>query len=339
MKISDFCSFKSAAKMRFLYFTPFFLLLFVSFSTIAQTKDTIITVEKQIIVQIPEYVSPWQAKNSIGFDLSEIAFVNWSAGGVSSISGLLKGNFTRIYTRKNTKWGNELIVRYGVNKQDGVELRKTDDALQFNSTFGYRKDTLSNWYHSAKFNFNTQFTNGYNYPNTEIAISKPFAPAYTFLGVGAEYANKEKKVNIYISPLTMKNTLVLDQRLANQGAFGVERAVYDINGDLIREGKKTKTELGFLVTTHFKREIFKNINFENRLNLYSDYINKFGNVDVDWQASLDLIVNQYVKANIGIHVLYDDDIKAKEEVAGQQITVGPKIQLKQMIGVGLVYNF
>jgi len=325
--------------MRFLYFTPFFLLLFVSFSTIAQTKDTIITVEKQIIVQIPEYVSPWQAKNSIGFDLSEIAFVNWSAGGVSSISGLLKGNFTRIYTRKNTKWGNELIVRYGVNKQDGVELRKTDDALQFNSTFGYRKDTLSNWYHSAKFNFNTQFTNGYNYPNTEIAISKPFAPAYTFLGVGAEYANKEKKVNIYISPLTMKNTLVLDQRLANQGAFGVERAVYDINGDLIREGKKTKTELGFLVTTHFKREIFKNINFENRLNLYSDYINKFGNVDVDWQASLDLIVNQYVKANIGIHVLYDDDIKAKEEVAGQQITVGPKIQLKQMIGVGLVYNF
>jgi hypothetical protein len=27
-------------------------------------------------------------KNSIGFDISEIAFVNWNAGGTSSVSGL-----------------------------------------------------------------------------------------------------------------------------------------------------------------------------------------------------------------------------------------------------------
>lgn len=324
--------------MRFQNFLLAIPFVFISLKTTAQTKDTIITVERQIKITIPDS-SAWKSKNTIGFDLSEIAFLNWSAGGVSSVSGLLKGNFTRIYTKKNVKWGNELIVRYGVNKQDGVELRKTDDAFQFNSTFGYRRDTLSNWYHSAKFNFNTQFTNGYNYPNREIPISKPFAPAYNFLGVGAEYANKEKKINIYISPLTMKNTLVLDQRLANQGAFGVEKAVYDADGKLLKEGKKTKTELGFLVTSHFKREIFKNINFENRLNLYSDYINKFGNVDVDWQTQMDFVVNQYVKANIGFNLIYDDDIKAKEELNGEQITVGPKIQLKQTLGIGMVYDF
>lgn len=325
--------------MRLHHFLFTLTLVFIGLKTTAQTKDTIITVETQIKITIPDTSSHWKNKNTIGFDLSEIAFVNWSAGGVSSVSGLLKGNFTRIYTRQNVKWGNELIVKYGVNKQDGVELRKTDDQLQFNSTFGYRKDTLSNWYHSAKFNFNTQFTNGYNYPNREIAISKPFAPAYSFLGVGAEYANKEKKINIYISPLTMKNTLVLDQRLADQGAFGVQKAVYDADGILIKKGSKAKTELGFLVTSHFKREIFKNINFENRLNLYSDYINKFGNVDVDWQTQMDFVVNQYVKANIGFNLIYDDDIKAKEEVNGEQITVGPKIQLKQTLGIGMVYDF
>jgi hypothetical protein len=32
-------------------------------------------------------------KNSLGFDISEVAFVNWSAGGTSSISGLFKGKF------------------------------------------------------------------------------------------------------------------------------------------------------------------------------------------------------------------------------------------------------
>ncbi|WP_035669600.1 DUF3078 domain-containing protein [Flavobacterium sp. 83] len=284
-------------------------------------------------------LSHWIKKNTLSFDISEIAFVNWSAGGTSSISGLFKGNFLRVYNRENYKWSNELIVRYGLNKQDGIEVRKTDDAIQFSSTFGYRQDTMSNWYHSAKFNFNSQFTNGYSYPNKEIAISKPFAPAYIFMGVGAENVNKEKKRTFYVSPFTFKTTLVLDQRLANQGAFGVTKAIYDANGVLISEGKKSKTELGFLMTSFYKKEIAKNINLENRLSLYSDYINNFGNVDVDCDLLLDLVVNQYVKANIGTRIVYDDDIKSKKEVDGAQVTQGAKAQLKQLLGVGIVYIF
>jgi hypothetical protein len=211
--------------------------------------------------------------------------------------------------------------------------------IQFNSTFGYRKDTITTWYHSAKFNFNTQFTNGYNYPNKEIAISRPFAPAYIFMGVGAENANKEKKRIVYFSPFTFKTTLVLDQRLANQGAFGVNKGIYDLEGNLITKGKKSKMELGMLVTGFYKKEVFKNINFVNRVSLYSDYINKFGNIDVDCDLLLDLVVNQYVKANIGAHLIYDDDIKSKEEIAGEQVTLGPKVQLKQVLGVGIVYAF
>lgn len=315
--------------MRLFFKFSVFLLLFLSqlsFSQLIQTK-------------LPDTISHWEQKNVIGFDISQIAFMNWNAGGNSSVSGLLKGNFVRKYSNNNIKWVNELIVRYGVNKQDGVELRKTDDAFQVNSTFGYRKDTISNWYHSAKFNFNTQFTNGYSYPNTDKAISKLFAPAYIFLGIGAEYVNKEKKLTVYLSPLTQKTTLVLDQRLANQGAFGVDKASYDVDGNLISKGKKSRTELGVLVTSGYKKELWKNITFENRMSLYSDYINNFGNIDMDWQMQLDLIVNEYVRANIGTHLIYDDDIKAKEEFAGEQITVGPKVQLKQMLGIGLVYNF
>ncbi|WP_298397839.1 DUF3078 domain-containing protein [Flavobacterium sp.] len=313
--------------MRFLV-KSFVFLLFTqfSFSQIIQTK-------------LPDTLSHWEKKNTIGLDISQIAFLNWNAGGNSSVSGLLKGTIVRKYTTDNVRWLNEMIFKYGVNKQDGVELRKTDDVFQLNSTFGYRKDTVSNWYHSAKFNFSTQFTNGYSYPNTEKAISKPFAPAYIFLGIGAEYSNKEKRINVYISPLTQKTTLVLAQELANQGAFGVTKAVFDENGVLVSEGKKSRTELGFLITSGYKKEVFKNIVLENRLNLYSDYINKFGNIDVDWQMQFDLVVNKYVRANIGAHLIYDDDIKAKEEINGEQVTVGPKVQLKQMLGIGIVYNF
>jgi hypothetical protein len=315
--------------MRFFLKSSVFLLLLL----------TQITFSQEIQTKLPDTISHWEKKNVVGLDISQIAFMNWNAGGNSSVSGLLKGNFVRKYSNQNIKWLNELIIRYGVNKQDGVELRKTDDAFQVNSTVGYRRDTISNWYHSAKFNFNTQFTNGFAYPNTEKAISKAFAPAYIFLGIGAEYANKEKKVTVYLSPLTQKTTLVLDQTLANQGAFGVEKAILDSDNNIIKPGKKSRTELGVLVSGAHKKEVFKNITLENRLNLYSDYINNFGNIDVDWQMQLDLIVNEYVRANIGAHLIYDDDIKAKEEFAGEQITVGPKVQLKQMLGIGLVYNF
>lgn len=308
------------------------VVLLLSSTAFAQNIDS-------LFVTIKPIESHWKQKNLVGVDLNDIVFVNWNAGGVSSVSGLVKGNFTRTFSEANQKWHNELIVRYGLNKQDGIEVRKTDDVFQFNSTYGYRKDSLSNWYHSAKFNFNTQFTNGYNYPNTNIAISKPFAPAYTFLGIGAEYMRKEKKFNLYLSPLTIKNTLVLDKTLANQGAFGVTAAVYDSNGLLLIPGKQTRTELGMLIANSFKKELMKNFLMDNRLSLYSDYINKFGNIDVDWNMQFELVANEYLKANFGLHLLYDDDIKAKEIVAGQQITVGPKIQLKQMMGIGIVYEF
>ena len=288
---------------------------------------------------LPDTISYWTKKNKVGLDISQISFVNWNAGGNNSISGLAKGNFIRTYERKNTMWNTELILRYGLNKQDGQELRKTDDQIQLNSTFGFRRDTISKWYFGGKFNFNTQFYNGYSYPNTDIAISKPFAPAYTFFGVGAEYDNKEHKLKVYLSPLTQKTTFVLDSRLANSGSYGVEAAVYDIDGNMIRRGKKTKTEVGVLVTSQWEKEVFKNIEFENRINLYSDYLNKFGNIDIDWQMQLEMTVNEFVKANIGTALLYDDDIKAKKDINGEQITVGPKIQLKQILGIGAVYTF
>ncbi|WNM19416.1 DUF3078 domain-containing protein [Flavobacterium capsici] len=315
--------------MKFFKSSLFLLILIISSTTFSQEQ----TIPKK------DSISFWKQKNTVGLDISQIAFVNWNAGGVSSISGLLKGDFIRKYNKNNLKWVNELIIRYGVNKQDGIELRKTDDAIKFNSTLGYRKDTLTHWYTTAKFNFSTQFTNGYAYPNTTNAISKPFAPAYFFLGTGSEYNNKAEKFSVYISPLTMKTTLVLDQKLANQGAFGVKKATYDVDGNLLTEGELYRMELGFLVTSQYKKEVFKNIIWENRVSLYSDYINKFGNIDVDWQFKFDLVVNEYVKANIGAHIIYDDDIKATEELNGEQITIGPKIQLKQMLGVGLVYDF
>jgi hypothetical protein len=307
-------------------------------SIVSVTSNAKITVNNYQIRAINN-LSHWLNKNTLGFDLNEIAFVNWNAGGTSSISGLLKGHFVRVRSHNNSEWVNELIFKYGVNKQDGTSMKKSDDEFRINSTYGYRKDLLSNWYFSSKFNFKTQFTNGYKYPDTNTPISKPLAPAYTFLGIGADYFYKEKKFDIYISPLTIKNTLVLDQELANKGAFGMTKATYDSAGNIITPGEKSRSEIGFLVTNYYKKEVWKNINMENRLNLYTDYLNNFGNIDVEWKLQLDLLVNHYVRANIGTHVIYDDDVKNIDMVDGVQVTSGAKVQLKQTLGIGLEYNF
>jgi hypothetical protein len=293
-----------------------------------------------IITSKPDTITYWSNKNTLGFDISEMAFVNWSAGGTSAITGLVRGVLKRDYKDDNQVWSNELIFRYGMNKQDGIDLRKTDDVFKLNSTYGYKYNPNSNWYHSAKFNFNTQFTDGYKYSSdTKKIISKPFAPAYTFLGIGSEYIYKPSKLNIYLSPLTLKSTLVLDQDLADLGSYGVEKAVYDDKGNMISKGKKSKTELGILTTCSFEKEILENVTLKNRLILYTDYLNNFGNIDVDWQFYADLKVNQYIKANLGFNLVYDEDIDVIKEENGVKINEGPKVQLKQVLGIGLEYTF
>jgi len=283
----------------------------------------------------------WTYKNEIGFDLSQVSFINWNIGGENSISGLLKARFERRYDKNMFSWDNDLSIRYGINKQEEREMRKTDDIFQFVSTAGYKMSKESKWSYSSKFNFNTQFTNGYAYPDTKVAISHAFAPAYVFLGVGADYSNikkkKNEKINFYLSPLTLKSTIVLNQRLADQGSFGI--ATYDDDQSRIKKGKLHKTEVGILLANNWRKEIYENVTFENKIQFFSDYIHNFGNIDVDWQAQFEFTVNRYVKASISIHLIYDDDVKARKEIAGEMVTIGPRIQLKQTLALGLIYSW
>jgi hypothetical protein len=288
-----------------------------------------------------EIIILWTQKNAVGVNFNEVAFINWNAGGNNSISALFFGNFERNFQKKLLSWKTNGTVRYGLNAQEGRELRKTEDQIVFNSTFGYRRNPTSNFRYSAKFNFNTQLARGYRYPNTQKPISLFMAPGYVFLGIGAEYTAPKEDLVIYLSPVTQKSTFVLNQTLANEGMFGVIPAERDELGNIIKEGEKVRSEFGVLFTSSFKKEIFTNVNLENQLSFYSDYLNKFGNVDVDWELNLKLVVNDYVKANIGSHLRYDDDVKVKEDTNndGKLETLGPSIQFKQILGVGVVYEF
>lgn len=275
-------------------------------------------------------ISFWEKENRFGLNVNEVAFVNWNAGGENSVSALANVRFARNYKFRYISWENELRLRYGINAQEGRELRKTEDLIRLASTFGYRRDTLSNWYYSAKFKFNTQFSNGFKYPNRENPISRFMAPGYLFMGAGTSFIPEDKKFNLYISPFTQKATFVLDDALSEQGAFGVEK------------GKRTFIELGFLVTNSWDTQVAKNIQMNHRISLYTDYLRSFGNIDLDWELQFTFKVNKNVEANIGTHLIYDDDIKFDEVVADDGTVVDegePRLQFKQILGIGFGYSF
>lgn len=283
----------------------------------------------------------WFKFNQLNLNLSEVAFSNWSAGGENSISALFNAKFRRRYSERTYFWDNELEINYGVNAQKGREPRKTDDKLSLISALGYRGNAQSFWYYTARFQFLTQFSNGYSYPNTEKPISKLLAPAYIYLGLGVEYAPKKNRFNLFLSPLTMKTTLVLDKNLADQGFFGVEGAVYASDGRKIKSGKKSISELGFSISGRWNEKIAENIRLENIFNFYGDYLKNFGNIDLDWEANLNFKVNSYVQARIGLHIKYDDDVKfySYKDTNGQTHKYGARTQLKQVLGIGLSYTF
>ncbi|PKA98477.1 Protein of unknown function (DUF3078) [Flavobacteriaceae bacterium MAR_2009_75] len=295
--------------------------------------------EKPNRFKVPSF---WTNVNKLGVNFSEVAFVNWNAGGNNSIAALGKARFERNYKFRYIQWDNYMEMNYGLNVQENQKLRKTDDAFRVSSTFGFQRDTISNWYYSARANFNTQFSNGYKYPDRETPISRFMAPGYSFLGAGTSYITKDQKLNLYISPITQKVTFVLDQDLADRGAFGVQKAVIDDEGNVIEDGKNFFLEFGFLVTNQYETEVMKNTILKHRLSLYTDYLRKFGNVDVDWELNIDLRVNKYILTSIGTHIIYDDDILFNEQknAAGIVIDEGePRIQFKQLLGVGVSYVF
>lgn len=289
-----------------------------------------------------EYDGPeWKQKNKASIDISQVSFTNWNSGGTNSISGLVGFQSFANYKDKYFNWRNDLSIRYGLNKQDEREARKTDDLFEINSDLGYNPSNSSNWFYSAKFNFRTQLTNGFKYPNVDNPISRFMAPGYLFFGVGMEYGKKIERLSFYFSPLTLKATFVLDEELANAGSFGVEPAVFDSEGNIIKKGQSFRRELGILITNSYEMEVLENINMKHRVSLYTDYINNFGNVDLDWRIDFDFKVNSFVRATLGSHIRYDDDVKTQNpsEIEGEFDEAGAKLQWKQFLGVGFAVDF
>ena len=268
---------------------------------------------------IPE---KWKNSGNALFLINQSSFSNWTSGGQSSVSGTLKIDYNFNYSDNGWDWDTKVISNFGLNKISGSDfLKKTDDRIEINSVLGkkFNNDIIGRWSYSSFFNFQTQFAKGYRFgkdangnPN-RTEKSRFFSPATVQLGVGM-YWKKSKDLWVNVAPMTGKLILVnrrfTENLSENQTYFGVKK------------GGNSRFELGASVRSYYKSEIFENVTMENRLSLYSDYLDRPQNIDFDCTFNFIMKVNQYVSTNLIFQFVYDDN-----EIR--------RVQIREVLGVGL----
>ena len=255
-------------------------------------------------------VKPWQFGGVVSLNGQQVSLTNWAAGGVNSVSigGLI--NVFAKYKKGKTTWDNSLELGYGVIRQGSTaNWQKNDDKIQITTKYG--RQAFKKIYYSALGDFRTQFTIGYNYPNDSIYISRFLAPAYGLAALGFDVKPNDN-FSIFFAPVTGKFTIVNDSTLAKVGACGVQKNEYkDVNNPfkITTHYKTHREEFGGYFKMQYQTKVMENITFQTILELFSNYLDKGHNIDVNWTTLTTFKVNKFISATLATQLIYDDDVK------------------------------
>lgn len=263
----------------------------------------------------------WKSGTSGTVTFSQVSLSNWAAGGESSYAADGQFGFFAKYHKAKTSWSNTLDLAYGLVKIEDENMKKSNDQIDFESKLGY--DASKYWNYSLLYTFRTQFAPGYNYDTEPRSLISDFmAPGYMTLAAGMDYQPNDY-LSVFLSPFSAKATIVTNDSLSAEGAYGVE------------PGNSTFYEYGALVKVKYEREVLKNINFGTKADFFSAYNNQPENIDVNWEVNIKMKVNKYITTTLRTHLIYDHDIK----IANEQGVEAPRVQFKEAFGFGIAYSF
>ena len=312
--------------------------LLVGITTITIAQDAANTAAKD---------TSWKTSGYFGLNFSQTSLSNWQGGGQDNIAGNSILNVQAIYKKDKAEWLSKLDAQYGLIKTGDAKIfKKNLDQLFALSKFNLNAFNKY-WFYVTQADYRTQFAPGYNYVGDSIsgqATSDFNSPGYIQLAVGLDF-KPTKYFSATLAPMAGKITLVNRQYLADAGAFGVDKAVLDTAGRIVTNGKKSRFEFGGRVILKFKKDIFKNVNLDSYLDLFSNYANKPGNIDVVFNNLLTLKINKYFSANVISQLLYDDESITKRDwdkdgkFDNKNDINGPRVQMLTTLAIGFGYKF
>lgn len=280
--------------------------------------------------------TPWNLGGDGNLGFTQTYLENWKKGGKSAISMLMVLKGFANYSNKKIKWENSGEIRNGwikLGNSDGIKnmIQKNDDKFEITSRFGV--SAFKKWYYSTEYNFQTQFFNGYNYPDRENPISGFLAPAKTLFKIGLDY-KPNKNLSIFISPLTSKTVLVRDTTKVDQTNFGIDK------------GRRRFWEPGINADIKFKYSFDKNISYETKYKMFVNYTKPFSKFDIDWENQFKVQFTDHVNMQLMFHMLYDDNVLFTKYDDAGNVLKNPdgttqketRLQIKELITVGFTYK-
>ena len=294
-------------------------LLFLSSMVIAQDEDA--QSEESTEETTEEEQSPWKMGGNFAFLINQSTFNDdWLGGGVSNYSANLLVSYDINYKKEKLTWDTKFLGDYGVTRTKDQDFdRKTNDRLEVNSVLGYQMGE-SKWSYSGMLNFRTQFAPGYIFDRdadgneTRTLQTEFMSPAFLQFGLGAQWRDSEN-LRVNLSPATGRVILA-------SSAFTTTAGYEDGDFFGLDAGKRARYEFGGAVNFYGKFKIMKGITAENFVNLYANYLEDFGNIDIDYTLNLVMKVNSIISTNFTFQAIYDDNA-----VKG--------FQVRQVLGVGV----
>jgi hypothetical protein len=240
---------------------------------------------------------------------SQAAYRNWQEGGLSTLA--LISSVDGKFVRGGEHWIQtyELRLAFGIVQQDTLEVRKSDDLIRLGAGLQYLGDGfLRTFRPTISTALRTQFAAGFNYDedpfdegrDLPVKTSEFFAPAVLTQSLGLTY-EPEPWIATRLG-IAGKETIVREVDL---------RVLYDLDPDQL-----VRAEGGIESETTVDRELFTNVRYQSRLNLFKSLTLLSEPLDVLWENVITMRVNSWLNVGLEYVMLYDanrsEDVQIKE---------------------------
>ena len=263
----------------------------------------------------------WISELNSALQISQIYISeNWYQGGSSNINLISTQHYAldyKDYENDKILFENDIDWKLNISSAPDDTLRSyaiSEDLFRIDSKFGYK--AFLNFYYSVSLSFKTQFFNLYK-KNTETRTASFLSPGEMNLNLGMtyNYTSKDKslKTSASLSPLAYNLKTCIDKKI-DPTKFGLE------------EGQTVMNKIGSSIEATIKWEFMRHMYLNSRFYYFTTY----ERVQIDFENTLNFVLNRYFSTRIEFKMRYDDSVEPNAK--------GSFLQFKELLSFGLYFR-
>ena len=316
----------------------------------------------------PEVVKPnyWTNSLKTNVNLGQTSLTNWAAGGDNTVSlaAFVDGNAN--WAQGDMFWNNRLQLDYGfLYASSKPILQKNTDRIYLESKWGYKTESMKNFYFSANYDFKSQFTTGYDYNTPGSLVDENgnqleggalkqawkdarslksgfLAPAYTNLALGIDY-KPTNWLSVNLAPITGGYVIVQDEALRKSYGMHLKPEYVGVDeADLPTDGSQyqsSRFELGAQMKADAAVNVNDNFKYSTQVVLFANYLDINHCPRINWDNRIDWKLAKYFSLTMTTNFIYDDTIMIVNAKDVEQFPDGKaRLQFKQSLAFGFTYT-